>query len=565
MDTTTLAVTPIPGDNPAGMEARYEPEYTVLLEEIDKLTSLNRTEVCNWQIVCDMGQTLLTSKTKDFQIGCYTANAMSRLRGFIGMADGARLLKELIENYWETGFPVLKRLRRRENAFLWWKDCTEALIKAALENESQSPPFPAQAISELRKNIQELDAALEQVLPDFPPLRPLLDEIDRLPVLPEEGAQPEPAEEASAQKAAPAPEAAPQPAPAPEAAKAKGAAGQTGQSQSQEQKPAGPQPARTEAAPATAASSATSAQPDVAIPEPPAFASTLTENLSSFAQYGLQVADMALKANNADPFGWQLSRIAMWGRLKQLPPAQGRQTSLPAPPTEMREALQLQLDAGKYLNAALAAENLFLSNIWWLDIQFLQAKALEHCGPDYAAVRTAVIGELKIFLSRLPGLQELTFIDGTPLASHTTRQWLESIQHAKAAQQQGSPAQKAIDNARKLFFESKQKAALDALDQELLRSNRTLDRLELRLEQCRLLIQAGQWIGATALADQLMDLYKNLQLGKWSVTFGLEVLTVARQAWEGMGGELSGAKIREIRALMAVLRPSTVFEDTSSV
>ena len=564
MDTTTLAVTPIPGDNPAGMEARYEPEYTVLLEEIDKLTSLNRTEVCNWQIVCDMGQTLLTSKTKDFQIGCYTANAMSRLRGFVGMADGARLLKELTEHYWETGFPVLKRLRRRENAFLWWKDCTEALIKAALENDTQSPPFPAQTISELRKNIQELDAALGQVLPDFPPLQPLLDEIDRLPVLPEEGAQPGPAEEASAQQAAAAPETAQQgtqqPEPAHEAAKTEEAPGQSG---SQEQKPAGQQPPQAEDAPAPAA--AASAQPDVAIPEPPAFASTLTENLSAFAQYGLQVADMALKANNADPFGWQLSRIAMWGRLKQLPPAQGRQTSLPAPPTEMREALQLQLDAGKYLNAALAAENLFLSNIWWLDIQFFQVKALEHCGPDYASVRAAVIGELKIFLNRLPGLQELTFIDGTPLASHTTRQWLESIQHTKAAQQQGSPAQKAIDNARKLFFESKQKAALDALDQEFLRSNRTLDRLELRLEQCRLLIQAGQWIGATALADQLMDVYKNLQLGKWSVTFGLEVLTVARQAWEGMGGELSGAKIREIRSLMAVLRPSTVFEDAPSV
>ncbi len=296
----------------------------------------------------------------------------------------------------------------------------------------------------------------------------------------------------------------------------------------------------------------------------PVFASTLSENMTAFKNYGLQLADMALKANNTDPFGWQLSRLAMWGRIRQLPPAQGRQTSLPAPPTELREALQLQITTGNYLNAALTAENLFLSNIWWLDIQYLQATALEHCGPDYASVHAAVIGELRIFLNRLPGIQELTFIDGTPFAAHSTRDWLNTIQNSKASPHKGSPAQKCIAQARKLFLDGQHKSAMDALDQELNRSNRNLDKLELRLEQCRLLIQGRQWLGATALADELLTFYRKLHLGEWSMDMGMEVLSVARRAWQGFDNEQSKKRLEEIQKQMVLLRPSSAFDDDTT-
>ncbi len=583
MDISSLACTPIPGDAPAGIEARYEPEYTVLLEEIDKLTSLNRSEICNWQVVCDMGIALLQNKTKDFQVACYTANAMSRLRGFVGMADGAKLLSGLIKTYWETGFPVLKRLRRRENAFIWWKDCSEALVSTALEETATNTPYPAQTITELRQNILDLDADLSQVLPDFPSLRPLAESIDRLPVLeakPQEtagqdkalnDAQNEGQTESAAQqntaekpaeKAEPPVQGTP-PATEPEgqAVREPSSAQASSASRTEADKNV---PEQSSAAAAAAPANPAPVQADMPPLAAPVFASTLSENMTAFKNYSLQLADMALKANNTDPFGWQLSRLAMWGRIRQLPPAQGRQTSLPAPPTELREALQLQITTGNYLNAALTAENLYLSNIWWLDIQYLQATALEHCGPDYASVHSAVIGELRIFLNRLPGIQELTFIDGTPFAAYSTRDWLNTIQNSKVTPHKGSPAQKCIAHARKLFLDGQHKSAMDALEQELKRSNRNLDKLELRLEQCRLLIQGRQWLGATALADELLTFYRKTCLGEWSLNLGMDVLSVARHAWEGFDSEQSKKRLEEIQRQMVLLRPSSAFEDDTA-
>ncbi|MDO4840878.1 MAG: type VI secretion system domain-containing protein, partial [Desulfovibrionaceae bacterium] len=123
------------------------------------------------------------------------------------------------------------------------------------------------------------------------------------------------------------------------------------------------------------------------------------------------------------------------------------------------------------------------------------------------------------------------------------------------------PAQKCIAQARKLFLDGQHKSAMDALEQELNRSNRNLDKLELRLEQCRLLIQGGHWLGATALADELLTFYKKLRLGEWSINLGMDVLTVARRAWQGFDSEQSKKRLEDIQRQMVLLRPSSAFDD----
>ncbi len=102
---------------------------------------------------------------------------------------------------------------------------------------------------------------------------------------------------------------------------------------------------------------------------------------------------------------------------------------------------------------------------------------------------------------------------------------------------------------------------MDALEQELNRSTRNLDKLELRLEQCRLLIQGGHWLGATALADELLIFYKKLRLGEWSINLGMDVLTVARRAWQGFDSEQSKKRLEDIQRQMVLLRPASAFDD----
>ncbi len=538
MDSTivSLAAEPIPGGTPEGVEARYENEYTLLLEEIDKLTAMNPASVCNWQVVCDMGLFLLKNKTKDFQAACYTANALSRLRGLAGMADGARLLNALCAGYWENGFPPLKRLRRRVNAFTWWRDCTEALLQTTVDETPMDSPVPAAVVDDLQAAIRELDETLGAVMPDFPPLRPLMELTGRLPV-----SRPEPEPEPAPQPAAAAvPETAPEPAAAPAPAPTAASA---------------PAPAP---APAPASAPAQTASTPAPVIAAPAMGENMQANIGAFAHYALQLADAALKNNQADSFAWQLSRFALWGKLTRLPPAQGRQTAIPAPDPALKEAALAQLRAGRYVQAALAAQDLFLGKLWWLDAQYLACQALEHCGPEYAAALCAVTGEVAVLLRRLPGVEELTFDDGTPFADDATRRWLHALLSQGAAADDAGPAGDAIDEARGLFADGRAIDALDRLDRELAGVREAGDRVQLRLEQCRLLMRAGQWPAATALADDLMEMYRGLQLPLWSARLAMDVLTAARQAWEGLGGERGAARVRDILALMAVLRPSSV-------
>ncbi len=516
----TIAATPIPGESPGGIEARYEPEYSTLLEEIDKLTALGSNAVCNWQVVRNMGLLILKEKSKDFQVACYTANAFSKLHGLEGMADGCELLNVLCKTYWETGFPTLKRMRRRINAFTWWRECTEALLQTALDETPSTMPFPSVTVDHLRTVLHDLDETLGELMPDFPPLRALMQQVDRLPV------------------STPTPEAEP----VEETATANLPERESADHQS-------PAPLAT----------ATSKGEGSYI-EAPLLGERLQDNLSTFSRYALQLANIVLCANHADSFGWQLSRFALWGRLHNLPPAQGRQTAIPAPPLDLKEAVHNQLNARRYPQAALAAQDLFLTNMWWLDAQYLAAQALENCGPEFANALQVVNGEVEILLRRLPGVEELTFDDGTPFADDSTRAWLRALTSRSDVSEESSPVLAAVDEARGLFFEGRKTAALDRLDQEFFRVRETTDRLMLRMEQCRLLIRAEQWVAATALADELMTVYKEQHMDKWSVKLAMENLIVIRQAWDGLGGERGVAKAREVTGLMALLRPSTVLE-----
>lgn len=540
MDSTivSIASTPIPGDAPAGIEARYENEYTTLLEEIDKLTAMSTSTVCNWQVVCNMGLSLLQNKTKDFLIGCYTASALARVNGLSGMADGTRLLTALCTAYWDTGFPPLKRLRRRANALTWWRDGTEVLLQKAIDETPQDRPQPAAVLEDLTSALNGLDTVLGEVMPDLPPLRALTEMVRRIPASLPQPAQTPPQADA---EAAPAEQPA---APAPAAAAAT------------------PQPTTPQAmAPVE------SLTPPPAAPAPsqpviatPVLGENMQANINAFSHYALQLADVALKANQADSFPWQLSRFALWGKLTRLPPAQGRQTAIPAPSQDLKEAVMAQLRAGRYVQAALAAQDLFLAKIWWLDAQYLAAQALEHCGQDFAGALRAVTGETAIFLSRLPGVEELTFDDGTPFADDTTRHWLQTLLSRSTADNDRSSTGSAIDEARGLFADGRKIRALDRLDQELIGTRETADRLQLRMEQCRLLMRATQWSAATALADELMETYRSMQLPLWSASLAMDVLNVARQAWEGLGGEQSVVRMCAITAQMTLLRPSTALE-----
>jgi type VI secretion system protein ImpA len=56
--------------------------------------------------VLDQGVKLLGEKSKDLEIAAYLIEALTRLKGFAGLRDGFRLVRELVERFWDGLYPT---------------------------------------------------------------------------------------------------------------------------------------------------------------------------------------------------------------------------------------------------------------------------------------------------------------------------------------------------------------------------------------------------------------------------------------------------------------------------
>lgn len=63
-----LGSCPVPGETPAGDDARYEPEYAAVLEEIEKLSFSVQGAPVSWPAVEKNAVLILSEKSKDLQI-----------------------------------------------------------------------------------------------------------------------------------------------------------------------------------------------------------------------------------------------------------------------------------------------------------------------------------------------------------------------------------------------------------------------------------------------------------------------------------------------------------------
>ena len=102
---------PIPGDNPAGTNVRYEGVYDAIREarrsEDDMAQGewVRETKVADWQQVVELATSALTERTKDLQVCAWLAEALAKMHGFVGVRDGLRLMREMHERFWEHVYP----------------------------------------------------------------------------------------------------------------------------------------------------------------------------------------------------------------------------------------------------------------------------------------------------------------------------------------------------------------------------------------------------------------------------------------------------------------------------
>lgn len=108
----------IPGDQSAGQDLRSDLSPTSLYYAVKDARNAARTAErqaildgeetasgADWQPVLQHGFVALAEKSKDLEIAAYIIEALVRKHGFGGLRDGFRLVRELVDRYWDEVYP----------------------------------------------------------------------------------------------------------------------------------------------------------------------------------------------------------------------------------------------------------------------------------------------------------------------------------------------------------------------------------------------------------------------------------------------------------------------------
>ncbi|WP_415719369.1 type VI secretion system protein TssA [Maridesulfovibrio sp.] len=509
MDLLDLGRKPVSEDKPSGVDARYEPEYDQLQQEIDKLASATAGGAVDWKQVVRFGSVILSSKSKDLKIASYLGVGLLHLRGVEGLSAGAQLLHDLTTNFWDTLYPSKKRMRGRFGAISWWSENAEKFLKSY-----EGAPLLKETADLLAKRINDLDAALSEKSEDAPMLRDLSSYVEHLPV----EAPPEPEQtETAASADSPAVE-------------------DSGHSLS-----------------APAVQEAVSSESINSVDE---CASILKSGFSFLAP----VSEYLLANNPADPNGYRLRRMNAWAPITSLPPAENGQTMIPAPDGPIKDSIANQLKSADFSGALRESESRIGEYLFWLDLTRMSAEALKAMGEGYADALRALELETEFYLQRLPGLASLSFADGTPFADSKTRTWLQSFGKDRGGTNSTSSGEhdelaEIMGKANQLVANKKLLEAISLICGRINQSPSLRSAFKLRSELTGLLTTEGQAGVAHAHALELLEQIEKSGLEQWEPELALSGMLVAYEAVVAEGSADSTAKSVEILQRISRISP----------
>ncbi|MDR2422542.1 MAG: type VI secretion system domain-containing protein [Deltaproteobacteria bacterium] len=446
----------------------------------------------------ELGQKILAQDTKDLTVAVYLAKGLLEPRPLSILATTAAFLAEFTENFWDSMFPPAQRLRARKNSMDWWREKTLPVVKR-FDGE-----LPAADLKNMASSLTKLDQTLADR--DLANIREIVTLVNRLPI-----------------KAEPSAPVAPTPGPT--------------------LAPAEPEALNDPAKPPSPHGSPVSA-PDPGPSSSPAAQALSAEELkkallAAFAAY--------LEAEPAfnDPWRWKLTQLLQWFPIAGPPPAEGRGTRLPAPPSELLGSIQSLLDANRPEQALNALESQARVYPFWLDLHRRRVESLMALG-DQAAAETlkAEIG----FIRRLwPSLRLLTFEDGAPFVSPGTDQWLQEGPKAGSGE-----AAEAFD-PRTLLTGDPTKG-LVALGDPAQRPADGRGLFRVRIVEALLWLRLGRGELALGLANWLMDQLDLYKLDSWEPRLTVEALKAAYEIFASFG-PAQAAVARAEAARLALANP----------
>lgn len=111
---------PFDGDSPAGEDLRArtdsDPAYFGVKDVRTEARSAERQglfgpvigaqEAATWKPLVDRATEILGARSKDLEIAAWLVEALARTKGFAGLRDGFRLVRELSEKFWDGLHPM---------------------------------------------------------------------------------------------------------------------------------------------------------------------------------------------------------------------------------------------------------------------------------------------------------------------------------------------------------------------------------------------------------------------------------------------------------------------------
>jgi type VI secretion system protein ImpA len=454
---------PIPGDNPAGVELRYDPLYEKLKEarradeDIPQGEWQTSLKTADWALVIKLATEALSKKTKDLQIAAWLTEAKLRREGFGGLREGLDLIDGMVERFWTQLYPEIEDgdtemraaplewlgsaldmavrmvpIDRAGHDLLRYKESrtvpteadaqadddkaaarTEAVAAGKLTPEEFDRGFdgtPKAWYKSLASDLEGALSTLQQVderaqsqfgsdAPSFGRLREALEEVQRI----------------AAQLLKRKLETDPDPVEASDLA----TDGLT-------------EAARTYAAGEPGAA----ARPAASLTAEPTSRDDAATRIVGAARY-------LRKIEPDNPASYLMLRGFRWGELR----AGGGGGSidprlLGAPTTQVRTQLKGLLLDGRWAELLEASEEVMGTpqGRGWIDLQRYALTACDELGSDHQAVAEALRAALRGLLTDLPQLLDMTLMDDTPTANAETRAWLRKsvMPDARAASDIGS-------------------------------------------------------------------------------------------------------------------------------
>jgi type VI secretion system protein VasJ len=479
-----LGPRPIRADAPAGDPARDGPEFELLQSEIRKLEAPDQPTV-NWERVTSAAHSILSAQSKDLLVASYLTVALYETDGYPGLVAGLTLLRDYVDQFWETCFPDIKRLRGRSAAFEWLNE------RGARALERGGKRLDAEAIPKSLELVGALDDKIGSLL-DSPPL---LGEIRRA------------IEEASNNM--------PQPSSGSDASAGVADSGAT--------------------AVESYAPSSSSGPPRIESIASPEDLGPALEELARLAD----VCATYLRANEpADPLGYRMLRMLYWRQLREVPPNEDGRTVLPDFDTSLLDQLEQLLSSGEHAAVLEQTEAAYLSAPLWFDLSRYAVLALEGRGNEYKPAADAVVFEMNAMLKRVPDVVKLQTTSGVPFADEATKKWIakrvmagapidfgpSTDAPAGARPRGGETFAAAQKEARKMGRGSKLGAALKLLTDGAQKAERLDDRVVWKLEAARLCMQAGRNEMALAQLEALDEELRHSSIEDWDPALCAEIL-----------------------------------------